>query len=58
METYKKIEEIIERMRPDSEKFFEKGNHAAGTRLRAACQELRELAKLFRSEIQEAKKAE
>ena len=58
METYNKIAELVESMKADTDKFFGKGNKVAGTRLRANCQELKELAQLLRVEIQDAKKSE
>lgn len=58
METFNKIAELVESMRSESDKFFGKGNKAAGTRLRGQCQELKELAQALRVEVQDAKKAE
>ena len=55
MDTYNKIMELVESMRPEADKFFGKGNNAAGTRLRAQCQTLKELAQTLRIEVQEAK---
>lgn len=39
----------------DAEKFFEKGNRAAGTRLRKTMQEVKELAQNVRKEVSAAK---
>ncbi len=58
METYNKISELVQSMQTEADKFFGKGNKAAGTRLRAQCQELKELAQTLRVEVQDAKKAE
>jgi hypothetical protein len=58
MESYNKIAELVETMKADANKFFDKNNKAAGTRLRSQCQELKELAQALRVEVQNAKKAE
>ncbi len=39
----------------DADKFFEKGNRAAGTRLRKTMQEVKELAQTVRKEVSAAK---
>lgn len=44
-------------MEADFVKFYEKGNHAAGTRVRKALQGLKKLASEIRNEVQ-AKKGE
>jgi len=41
----------------DFEKFYDKGNQAAGTRVRAGMQKLKTLAQDIRSEVQEKKNA-
>ncbi|MBM4175430.1 MAG: histone H1 [Ignavibacteria bacterium] len=51
-----KLEELkffIDSMQPDYEKFYMKGQNAAGTRLRKGLQELRKKAQDFRNEIQQ-----
>jgi len=58
METYNKIAELVQSMKSEADKFFGRGNKAAGTRLRAQCQELKELTQSLRVEVQEAKKLE
>lgn len=58
MNTYNKIFELVQSMQPEADKFFGRGNKAAGTRLRAQCQELKELAQELRVEVQNAKKSE
>jgi hypothetical protein len=52
------LEELIRLLqdtRDDHEKFFERGNNAAGTRVRKAMQEAKALAQELRLEVQEAK---
>jgi len=58
METYNKIVALVETMKPDADKFFDKKNKSAGTRVRSQCQELKKLAQELRIEVQFAKNAE
>ena len=46
---------LLEETRDDHEKFFERGNNAAGTRVRKAMQEVKALAQELRTEVQETK---
>jgi hypothetical protein len=47
------LNEILEGMKVDAEKFYEKGQNAAGTRLRKSLNELRKKAAEIRKEIQD-----
>jgi len=47
---------LLEEIQPDVEKFYEKGNKAAGTRVRKAMQELKSLAQDQRTEISDLNK--
>jgi len=49
---------LLEETRDDHDKFFERGNNAAGTRVRKAMQEVKALAQELRVEVQEAKSEE
>jgi len=52
------LEELIRLLqdtRDDHDKFFERGNNAAGTRVRKAMQEVKALAQELRLEVQENK---
>ena len=49
---------LLEEARDDHEKFFDRGNNAAGTRVRKAMQEVKTLAQELRTEVQEAKNAQ
>ncbi len=49
---------LLEETRDDHEKFFERGNDAAGTRVRKAMQDVKALAQELRTEVQETKNAE
>ena len=50
--------DLLENTREDHEKFFDRGNNAAGTRVRKALQEVKNLAQELRVEVQEAKNAD
>jgi hypothetical protein len=56
MSTFQKIQELIKATEEDVDKFFVKGNKAAGTRIRKAMQELKGLAQEMRLEVQNSKK--
>ena len=56
MENYNKIIAVLEEARIDAEKFFEKGNKAAGTRVRKAMQDVKALAQAVRTEVSEKNK--
>ena len=47
--------DLLENTRDDHEKFFERGNNAAGTRVRKALQEVKNVAQELRVEVQETK---
>jgi len=51
------IAEAVESIREDAAKFEEKGNGAAGTRVRKAMQTIKALAQDVRNHVSETKKA-
>ena len=53
MEKFAKLQEIIDGMKVDIEKFYQKEQNAAGTRLRKELNNLRRLAADIRKEIQD-----
>ena len=55
MELYEKLAEIVSAAREDADKFYDKGNSAAGTRLRKAMQEAKGLAQELRLDVQAKK---
>ena len=55
MEKFEQIKALIEQTQGDVEKFSDKRNVTAGTRVRKAMQELKNLAQELRIEIQEIK---
>lgn len=57
MENYQKVKELIATAEKDAEAFYDKGNKAAGTRLRNAMQQLKNLATDIRKEVTEKKNA-
>jgi hypothetical protein len=54
--TFEKIQELVKNTQDDVDKFFVKGNKAAGTRIRKSMQELKTLAQELRLEVQNSKK--
>ena len=56
MEKYKQLIEALESTKQDAEKFFEKGNKSAGTRLRKGMQDVKTLAQEVRVSVTEEKK--
>ncbi|WPU97821.1 histone H1 [Mucilaginibacter sp. cycad4] len=55
MEKFEKVKALIESAGADAEKFYNKGNAAAGTRLRKAMQDLKVAAQDIRAEVTERK---
>lgn len=58
MEKFKALQELIVAAEKDASAFYDKGNKAAGTRLRGAMQELKALANEVRKEVIEKKNAQ
>ena len=54
---YSKLASLVEGLEEDFAAFYEKGNKAAGTRVRKAMQELKGLAQDIRVDVQEKKNA-
>ncbi len=55
MEKYQQIKDIVLSIEEDAVKFYQKENQAAGTRVRKAMQELKNLAQDVRKEVQDIK---
>ena len=55
MEKIAKLKELIASAETDAAKFFEKGNSAAGTRLRNTMQQLKVIAQEVRVAVTQAK---
>lgn len=57
MDKLAKLKELIASIEADADKFYNKGNNAAGTRVRKAMQDVKTLAQEIRLEVQENKNA-
>ena len=57
MENFQKLKELVISAEQDAKAFFEKGNKAAGTRLRNALQQSKALAQDVRNEVTAKKNA-
>lgn len=55
IERFNELKSLIAGIEGDAEKFYNKGNSAAGTRVRKGLQDVKNLAQAIRLEIQEAK---
>jgi ABC-type Zn uptake system ZnuABC Zn-binding protein ZnuA len=55
MNRYEDLMQAVRNLQTDFEKFFEKGQAAAGTRVRKGLSDLRKLAQEVRKEIQDVK---
>ncbi|MCR8560461.1 histone H1 [Mucilaginibacter sp. BJC16-A38] len=57
MDKFKEVKSLLDNTEQDAEAFYEKGNKAAGTRLRNAMQQLKVLATDIRKEVTDKKNA-
>ena len=55
MKRFNEIKDLVMSLEADFEKFYEKGNNAAGTRVRKGMQDLKNLAQDIRVEVQNKK---
>ncbi|MGM0589246.1 MAG: histone H1 [Bacteroidota bacterium] len=55
MSRFDEVSNLVDEMEDDMNKFYNKGNKAAGTRARKSLQELKKLAQEIRLEIQDMK---
>jgi hypothetical protein len=58
MARFDELKQKVDEMERDFRQFYEKGNKAAGTRVRKYMQELKQFAQDVRNEVQERKKTE
>ena len=56
MSKFSDLKDFVEGLEKDFTQFYEKGNKAAGTRIRKAMQELKKHAQDIRVEVQDMKK--
>ena len=57
MEKFTELEALIASMKDDVTKFYEKGNKAAGVRIRKSLQDVKAISQAIRVNISEQKKA-
>ena len=57
MKKFNEVKELIASLEADADKFYNKANSAAGTRVRKGMQDLKNLATEIRKEITEKKNA-
>ncbi len=55
MSRFNEIKDLILGLEADFEKFYDKGNQAAGTRVRKGMQDLKNMAQDIRKEVQDKK---
>ncbi|QIX59743.1 hypothetical protein FY528_20785 [Hymenobacter lutimineralis] len=55
MSNFGQLKDLVMSLEADFEKFYDKGNSAAGTRVRKGMQELKNMAQTIRTEVQNAK---
>ena len=58
MEKFEEVKNLIMSLEGDFDKFYDKKNQAAGTRVRKGMQELKTMAQDIRTEVQNMKNAE
>jgi hypothetical protein len=58
MNRFSEIKDLVLGMESDFEKFYDKKNQAAGTRVRKGMQDLKNLAQDIRKEVQDIKNSE
>jgi hypothetical protein len=57
MKRFEQVKDLVMSLEGDFEKFYDKGNQAAGTRVRKGMQELKNLGQEIRIEVQNKKNA-
>ena len=55
MNNFNKLKDLVMSLESDFEKFYDKNNSAAGTRVRKGMQELKNMAQDIRKEVQDMK---
>ncbi|MFT6871114.1 MAG: hypothetical protein ACJAVN_000111 [Roseivirga sp.] len=55
MSQFSKVQDLVNSLEGDFEKFYDKGNQAAGTRVRKGMQDLKNLAQEIRIDVQNKK---
>jgi hypothetical protein len=57
MSRFSQLKDLVMGLEADFEKFYDKGNQAAGTRVRKGMQDLKNIAQEIRIEVQDKKNA-
>jgi hypothetical protein len=57
MELYEQLKNLVAELETDCSKFYEKGNKAAGTRVRKGCQDIKNLCQEIRVDVSNKKNA-
>ncbi len=57
MSRFSDVKNLVMSLEADFEKFYDKGNQAAGTRVRKGMQDLKNLSQAIRTEVQNKKNA-
>ena len=55
MKRFEQLKSMVEALEADFEKFYDKRNNAAGTRIRKGMQDMKNLAQEIRLEVQDIK---
>lgn len=55
MKRFEQLKDLVMSLEDDFDKFYDKGNQAAGTRVRKAMQDMKNLAQEIRVEVQDMK---
>ncbi len=58
MELYQQLKDLVANLEGDVTKFYEKGNKAAGTRVRKGCQDIKNLCQDIRVDVSNKKNSE
>ena len=58
MQKFEELKSLIASLQDDADKFYTKGNSAAGTRVRKGMQDLKNIAQAIRAEVQDLKNKE
>jgi len=58
MKKFDELKNLVSTLEADADKFYNKANSAAGTRVRKGMQDLKNLAQAIRLEVQETKNKE
>jgi hypothetical protein len=58
MKKFEELKSLVNELEDDAVKFYDKGNKAAGTRVRKGCQNIKNVCQEIRIEVSELKKEE